>query len=61
MRVWHQRFFSLPAALRHGSIGDMKWTGERRDTAFDDWITLQRKNNLCPSACRGDKCASADP
>ena len=35
-------------------IGCMKWTGEHGDTTFDGWITLQRKNNLCPSACRGD-------
>jgi hypothetical protein len=40
---------------------DMKWAGGHGDTTFDDWITLQRKNNLCPSACRGDKCAPADP
>jgi hypothetical protein len=39
----------------------MKSTGEHGDTTFDGWITLQRKNNLCPSACGGDKCAIADP
>src|SRR6516162_3286491 len=53
--------FYVASCVETRPIGCMKWTGEYADTTFDDWITLQRKNNLCPSACREDKCAPADP
>ena len=33
-------------------IGCMKWRGEHGDITFDDWITLQWKNHLCPAARR---------
>jgi hypothetical protein len=48
MRVWHQRFY-VANCVETRPIGCMK-SGEHGDTTFDDWITLQRKNNLCPSA-----------